>query len=160
ERRRPRLEGPNAACATAVSHCWPRLGGCGTSRRSTMATRPLLALALALTACQPGPSSGSTAPDGTDPESTVAAAGGSDEAIDEAEQPTSPVGQVGPVEQVEPAEPDASAAPKAPVDPLGPVASEISARFANIESDPKPDELTRNSHYWISNEPSQWLWYP
>src|SRR5690606_20098978 len=51
-----------------------------------------------------------------------------------------------------PAEPEA-------VDPLGPLPDEVRARFEGLPRDPKPDALVRNSHYWISNELNQDLWY-
>jgi hypothetical protein len=35
----------------------------------------------------------------------------------------------------------------------------VRERFASLPSDPKPDELIRNSHYWISNELNQHIWY-
>ncbi|MCX4248064.1 LIC_10091 family protein [Paraliomyxa miuraensis] len=49
--------------------------------------------------------------------------------------------------------------PEPVVDPLGPVSDEIRERFSNLPRDPKPDELIRNSHYWISNELNQDLWH-
>lgn len=44
-------------------------------------------------------------------------------------------------------------------DPLAPLPPEVQARFAELPRDPKPDELIRNSHYWISNELNQQLWH-
>jgi hypothetical protein len=55
----------------------------------------------------------------------------------------------------EPAEPE----PAAEADPLAPLPEEVRERFASLPSDPKPDELIRNSHYWISNELNQHIWH-
>jgi len=55
----------------------------------------------------------------------------------------------------EPTEPE----PEAEPDPYGPLPAEVAERFASIPRDPKPDSLIRNSHYWISNEVNQQIWY-
>ena len=117
-----------------------------------MATRPLLALALTLFACQPGMSTATSTPDASTPEPAVPSTGAEDASAPEAtpESGEPPIA-AGPPAPTEPAE---------PYDPYGPVSAELTQRFSDIESDPRPDELTRNSHYWISNEHSQWLWYP
>ncbi|MEX1369068.1 MAG: hypothetical protein AB1Z98_38430 [Nannocystaceae bacterium] len=49
--------------------------------------------------------------------------------------------------------------PPEQADPLAPLPPEVQARFAELPRDPKPDELIRNSHYWISNELNQQLWH-
>lgn len=46
------------------------------------------------------------------------------------------------------------------VDPLGPLPDDVRERFASLPRDPKPESLIRNSHYWISNELNQQIWYP
>jgi hypothetical protein len=74
-------------------------------------------------------------------------------ALPEADEPEPPQAET-------PAEPDAPAAePAPPPDPYGPLAEEVRARFSAIVPDPEPSELTRNSHYWISNERSHFLWH-
>ena len=40
----------------------------------------------------------------------------------------------------------------------GPLPEALRAAFLAIREDPAPPELTRNSHYWISNEHSHHLW--
>jgi hypothetical protein len=55
------------------------------------------------------------------------------------------------------AEPTAEPAPA--IDPLAPLPDEVRERFVNLPRDPKPDALIRNSHYWISNELNQQIWY-
>lgn len=57
-----------------------------------------------------------------------------------------------------PPEPEPAPAP-AVVDPLAPLPDDVRERFASLPEDPKPDELIRNSHYWISNERNLQLWY-
>lgn len=49
--------------------------------------------------------------------------------------------------------------PAAAADPLAPLPDEVRERFASLPEDPKPDELIRNSHYWISNERNLQLWH-
>lgn len=49
--------------------------------------------------------------------------------------------------------------PVAAADPLAPLPDEVRERFASLPEDPKPDELIRNSHYWISNERNLQLWH-
>ena len=34
------------------------------------------------------------------------------------------------------------------------------ARLSSVEADPKPEQIVRDSHYWVSNEHSHQLWYP
>lgn len=49
--------------------------------------------------------------------------------------------------------------PEPEAGPLAPLPDEVHERFAELPRDPKPDELIRNSHYWISNELNQDLWH-
>jgi hypothetical protein len=49
--------------------------------------------------------------------------------------------------------------PEPVIDPLAPLSDEVRERFASLPRDPKPDALIRNSHYWISNELNQQIWY-
>lgn len=57
------------------------------------------------------------------------------------------------------AEPEVEPTPAAAADPLAPLPDEVRERFASLPEDPKPDELIRNSHYWISNERNLQLWH-
>lgn len=107
-------------------------------------------LALCL-ACEPAPAT-------TNPEPTP-------EATQPAETSSSAPTQA-PTETPAEAPTDASAdpaneapAPAPPADPLGPLTEPQRAPFLAATPDPKPSELTRNSHYWVSNERSQYLWY-
>lgn len=58
-----------------------------------------------------------------------------------------------------PAAPPTPAEPEPAADPLAPLPDDVRERFASLPEDPKPDELIRNSHYWISNERNLQLWY-
>ena len=49
------------------------------------------------------------------------------------------------------------ASPAPPTD--GGLSPELRARFAAIRSDPAPAELVHDSHYWISNEHSHFVWH-
>lgn len=70
-----------------------------------------------------------------------------------------PVLQAVPVATPEPAAPPvAEPAPAASAASDGPLAEPLRAAFLAIREDPAPPELTRNSHYWISNEHSHHLW--
>jgi hypothetical protein len=119
----------------------------------TTSTRSLFCLSMSaclwLGACEPAPAP-TQAPEVTPPSDTEgdvdasSAIGGPDQIA----APKEPAGDPTPPPEPEP-----------PADPYGPVSDEVQARFAGIESDPKPPELTRNSHYWVSNERSQFLWY-
>ncbi len=62
----------------------------------------------------------------------------------------------GVVEQGEgdPAEEPAVAAPTAAADPTD---ARIAELLGRIRSDPEPEEIIRNSHYWVSNESSHFL---
>lgn len=42
---------------------------------------------------------------------------------------------------------------------LGPLPDEVRARFEAMRADPDPEALVRNSHYWVSNENSHFLWH-
>ena len=42
-------------------------------------------------------------------------------------------------------------------DPTAPMPAHIRAAFDAIPPDPAPPELTRNSHYWVSNEEGHWI---
>lgn len=57
-----------------------------------------------------------------------------------------------------PHSPAPEATPEPSADPLAPLPEEVRSRFASLPSDPKPEQLIRNSHYWISNESSHYLW--
>ena len=43
------------------------------------------------------------------------------------------------------------------MDPSQPLAAHVRAAFDAISPDPPPEETTRGSHYWISNELSHWV---
>lgn len=45
-------------------------------------------------------------------------------------------------------------------DPNKMLPSDIEARFKSLRSDPDPDQLVRDAHYWVSNENAQYVWYP
>ena len=45
-------------------------------------------------------------------------------------------------------------------DPSQMLPAEIEARFKGIRSDPDPEALVRDAHYWVSNENAQYVWYP
>jgi len=53
------------------------------------------------------------------------------------------------------------AAPTAEVDdgPLAPLPPEVRDQLAAIRPDPAPKHLVRDTHYWISNEQSHFLWH-
>jgi hypothetical protein len=55
--------------------------------------------------------------------------------------------------------PQPAADPEPHADSLAPLPDEVRARFVSLPTDPKPDELIRNSHYWISNELNLHLWH-
>lgn len=74
----------------------------------------------------------------------------------------------------EPAQPrivaEAPPTERAPTEPLGAepatqtgslavLAPELRERFAAIRPDPPPERLVRDTHYWISNEQSHFLWH-
>jgi hypothetical protein len=42
--------------------------------------------------------------------------------------------------------------------PLAPLPAALRQRFAEIRPDPPPEHLVRDTHYWISNEQSHFLW--
>ena len=44
-------------------------------------------------------------------------------------------------------------------DPSRPLPDEVVNRFKAIRSDPEPDQLVRDAHYWVSNENAQYVWY-
>ena len=117
----------------------------------SLLSRPLLislsTLLLAGAACEPGEQVTTT------PDAKPDAAETGDESV------SAPAG--GPTEIAANTEPEPAPEPEpaTPADPYGPVSDEVRARFAAIESDPKPPELTRNSHYWVSNERSQFVWH-
>ncbi len=69
-----------------------------------------------------------------------------------------PVMQAVPVATPEPAPPVAEPTPAPSAAGEGPLAESLRAAFLAIREDPAPPELTRNSHYWISNEHSHHLW--
>jgi hypothetical protein len=48
--------------------------------------------------------------------------------------------------------------PSESADPLGPLPAAHRKLFENLPRDPKPEGLVRNSHYWVSNEFSHFLW--
>lgn len=43
--------------------------------------------------------------------------------------------------------------------PLAPLSPEIRQRLDQIRADPPPPQLVRDTHYWISNEHSHFLWH-
>jgi hypothetical protein len=47
---------------------------------------------------------------------------------------------------------------ESPADPLAPLPAAVRKAFEQLPQDPRPDELVRNSHYWVSNEFSHFLW--
>ena len=114
-----------------------------------MLRQRFLPIALAFAACQPEPT---TSPD------VATAAAPSDTESTPAEAPT-PTETVAPNETDAPTEAVEPTEPTAPADPYGALSPELTSRFAGIEADPRPEELTRNSHYWVSNERSQFLWW-
>lgn len=42
-------------------------------------------------------------------------------------------------------------------DPSVPLPIEVRAAFDRVEADPEPEEITRGTHYWISNEDGHWV---
>lgn len=121
-----------------------------------------VALLALLEACSPRPETATNnePPTGaTQSEAVVAKA--------KAEAPEADAAESTALVEAEAAKPDDDGAPeavepaKAPaeVDPLAPLPDEVRERFASLPHDPKPEALVRNSHYWISNELNQDLWY-
>lgn len=114
-----------------------------------------LVSALALSACSPRPETASNnePPTGDSPSPDVAPpaaqAPADDTVLANAEGADAAEADKTPEAKPEPAV----------VDPLGPLPAEVATRFAELPRDPKPDSLIRNSHYWISNENNQHLWY-
>ncbi len=45
-------------------------------------------------------------------------------------------------------------------DPSKMLPQEVEKRFKALRSDPDPDQLVRDAHYWVSNENAQYVWYP
>lgn len=45
-------------------------------------------------------------------------------------------------------------------DPSQMLPQEIEDRFKSMRSDPDPDQLVRDAHYWVSNENAHYVWYP
>jgi len=45
-------------------------------------------------------------------------------------------------------------------DPAQMLPQEIENRFKALRSDPDPDQLVRDAHYWVSNENAHYVWYP
>ncbi|MBR4985121.1 MAG: hypothetical protein IKY83_05205, partial [Proteobacteria bacterium] len=45
-------------------------------------------------------------------------------------------------------------------DPSQMLPQEIEAKFKAVRSDPDPDALVRDAHYWVSNENAHYVWYP
>lgn len=45
-------------------------------------------------------------------------------------------------------------------DPSQMLPQEIEAQFKAVRSDPDPDALVRDAHYWVSNENAHYVWYP
>jgi hypothetical protein len=112
----------------------------------------LAALATFLSSCGPKPaatddSAGASTPpaQGSTPESTAVDA-------------DRPVAHASSVAQADPGGPDAAEGPAPVADPLGPLPAQVRARFEALPRDPKPPELVRQSHYWVSNEFSHFLW--
>jgi hypothetical protein len=112
-------------------------------------------LLVALAACSPRPETATNneppaeasaaAPAAVDPAKAV----GASEAA-----PSQTLAKAEPTEGTK-AEPE----PTPAADPLAPLPDEVRERFASLPEDPKPDELIRNSHYWISNELNQHIWH-
>lgn len=132
----------------------------GDPARRTPAALALLAM---VTACSPRPETAANNEPPTEtspgertgePAKLAEAKGGSkDEA---AKPPTEALAKAGSTDAAPTeAEPVAPAA----ADPLAPLPDEVRERFASLPEDPKPDELIRNSHYWISNERNLQLWH-
>jgi hypothetical protein len=51
-------------------------------------------------------------------------------------------------------------APAPETGPLAPLPPELQHQLAAIRADPPPERLVRDTHYWISNEQSHFLWHP
>lgn len=62
--------------------------------------------------------------------------------------------------ELEPPAPEVAEAPE-PVDdgPLAPLPPELRRTLDEIRPDPPPPHLVRDTHYWISNEQSHFLWH-
>jgi len=116
-----------------------------------------LATLAALVACSPRPEGSPDEPPGD----AVAAAPASPapaaptEAAPEAQSPAEAI----PASTAEPKTNPSKAEAEAELDPLAPLPEAVVERFENLPRDPKPDSLIRNSHYWISNEVNQQIWY-
>lgn len=135
----------------AVQACASRVAAPLTMSRSTPIA---FAFFLACQATAPGPTSSvpgdSRAEADTQPSEVDTGTGNTGN--------TGGTGDTEPQPRVE--EPEVQAPePLAPVDPLGPLSDETRTVFEAIQADPKPAEITRNSHYWVSNERSQFLWH-
>ena len=112
------------------------------------------ALAL-VAACSPRPEGATDEPPGDAP---VAAAPSVHNAQSDAEAAESAPAEAEPT-LAKTAEPEPAKVVEPEPGPYDPLPPEVYERFANIPRDPKPDELIRNSHYWISNEKNQQLWH-
>ncbi|MFT6397613.1 MAG: hypothetical protein ACJAYU_002367 [Bradymonadia bacterium] len=42
-------------------------------------------------------------------------------------------------------------------DPSVPLPTEVRAAFDAVQADPEPEEITRGTHYWVSNEDGHWV---
>lgn len=110
-----------------------------------------------------------THPPGTTPEAVpqapAAASQGAGDAVAPAPAPVGPMMAT----MATPVQPRVEPTAPAPSEPspvvaktsgagVDPLADPLRAAFLAIREDPAPPELTRNSHYWISNEHSHHLW--
>lgn len=49
---------------------------------------------------------------------------------------------------------------KIALDPGQMLPESLESQFKNIRTDPDPEQLVRNAHYWVSNENAHYVWYP
>ena len=132
-------------------------------RRPRTLRAPSFALLAVLTAaCSPRPETAANNEPATEASADVAKApqGKPADAKVEGEGKADGAAKAPPTDTLANAEPSkAPAEPEAAADPLAPLPDEVRERFASLPEDPKPDELIRNSHYWISNERNLQLWH-
>lgn len=127
-------------------------------RRPRTLPAPSFALLALLAACSPRPETAAN----NEPQTETSP--GTPAAVADAKQGTNdgaakPVGEaLAKAEPSDGAEPTPEPTPAA-ADPLAPLSDEVRERFVGLPQDPKPEELIRNSHYWISNELNQHIWY-
>lgn len=126
-------------------------------RRPRTLRAPSFALLALVTACSPRPETAANNEPPTEVSPGAPTAAPSKVAVTTPDEGAAKAPPSDALAEAEPTPPPVEPEPAA--DPLAPLPDEVRERFASLPEDPKPDELIRNSHYWISNERNLQLWY-